>query len=191
MTTQSTAQPTNDTLWQEICDQQESAFTRLESLVTEVCGVVFRHPMVPPGERERLLQDVLVSVWEFAGKQKESPRNLRAFLKWRARGVLTTFRRELQSTRRNSSIQIDFPLPDGSTRQIDEAVMKELSETFRLCREELQGGHREIWEARYERDLDPSQTAEELGIELGAVAVRLHRAKDLLMQCLQKKGVFA
>lgn len=189
MTTQPVTHAAGETLWSEICAQREGAFERLEVLVKEVCSVVFRPSVVPSAERERLLQDVLVSVWEFAGKQNEQPRNLRAFLQWRARGVLSTFRRELQARDRQSPMEVDIPIPGGGTRQLDEVLMREMNASFEACRERLSPIYAAVWGARFERDLDPRATAAELGIDVSAVAVRLHRAKDLLMECLKRSGV--
>lgn len=190
MTPQPAFDTENDGLWEEVCQQHEGAFERMQKLIGEACSIVFRHSMVPHGERDRLLQDVLVSVWEFAGKQNEAPRNLRAFLKWRARGVLSVFRRELGARSREDSIEIDMPLADGSSRPLDHIVVEEMTHTFKQCREQLTPAFAAVWDARYERGLDAPATAKALDIKIGLVAVRLHRAKDALMDCLRSNGVF-
>ncbi|MFT5050604.1 MAG: RNA polymerase sigma-70 factor (ECF subfamily) [Chlamydiales bacterium] len=189
MMTQPGAETDNDDLWIGVCEQREGAFERLQALIREVCSMVFRHSMVPNNERERLLQDVLVSVWEFAGKQNEAPRNLRAFLKWRARGVLSVLRRELQARRREDPVDSEMPIADENALPLDSVVADEMTHSFQLCRNRLTPVLAAVWDARYERHLDPAATAEELGIPAGTVAVRLHRAKDALMECLRGKGV--
>jgi len=187
MTIQPAPEPDDD-LWDAVREQRDGAFERLEALVREVCSVVFSHPMVPNHAREQLLQDVLVSVWEFARKQTDDPKNLRAFLKWRARGVLSVLRRGILARRREDPVDNEMPIADENALPLDELVAEELTHAFQRCRARLKPVLAAAWDARYERGLDTRAIAEELGISPGTVAVRHHRAKDVIMECLRAKG---
>jgi RNA polymerase sigma factor (sigma-70 family) len=71
---------------------------------------------------------------------------------------------------------------------LDALVLAELDQAFRECREQLGPKYRQVWEARFEEDRDPQETADELGIPRAQVAVRLHRARAALEECLRRKG---
>ncbi|MFT5290205.1 MAG: RNA polymerase sigma factor (sigma-70 family) [Planctomycetota bacterium] len=177
-------------LWKDILSQAEGVYDRLEALIDEVCRPTLLRYGAPRSEIDRLLQDTLVSVWTFAGKLDAAWENFRGFLKWRARGVLTTFRREQSDTDQHDPIDFALQLPDGGVQQVDVAVMKEISETYNTCRDRLEPKLGDAWRARYDRNLEPSAIAKLLNITASNVGVRLFRARDQIMDCLVEKGVF-
>ena len=68
------------------------------------------------------------------------------------------------------------------------AVMDEEFDAYRECRETMPGNHRAVLSARHERGLSTGETATEMGVPRGTVAMRLHHATIWLMNCLRTKG---
>jgi RNA polymerase sigma factor (sigma-70 family) len=173
-------------MWEEIVRQEAEAWERLSTLVKIACPPVFRQRGVPQGEIDDLVQDVLVSVWKYASRQNEEPRNLEQFLKWRARGV---FSRYFTQKRRSGALSdLDVPVDPTDDRYApwDDLLVEELRRAIDRCRTELQERYRRVWLLRYEKDMTPQETAEHLQTSVQTVGVHLHRAKNQLWTCLKR-----
>lgn len=173
-------------LWDAMVRQEASVLGALEPVAREVCLREFRHRGVPENEVDDLIHETCLSAWRFAPEHTDFPESFRGFLKWRGIGVLTAYRRK----RKRDEAQ---PLPVDPVRDdfrpLESLVLDELAAALRSCRDELSENLRIVWAARHERELSGRDTAVELGLTDGAVALRLHRAKDHLWKCLQRKGV--
>ena len=181
----------HESLWRDVCRQKDGAYARLEGMVAEVCRPVLRRKGIPGSEMGELLQDVLVSIWQFAGRQRDCPRNLREFLKWRARGVFCKYVRRKIAERRAGDLRLPAEPGGEVVRPWDPLLLVELREAMADCRDRLDEKYRRVWIARIEEDMDTETTAEELGLSRGTVALHLHRAKDLLWECLEHKRVLS
>jgi len=191
MTTSQAAPPSLDGLWGEIRDQAPGGFERLQLVARELCAPLLRGKGVPAGDLDELLQDVCVSVWSFSRKHAEPPRNLREFLKWRARGVFSKYLRELLRKDRLGEVNLPVISEDDGARPWDDLLVEELRAALDGCLAELPEQHRRVWDSRYERDLSPLQTAQHLGVPASTVNVHLHRARHRLMECLRRKKVLS
>jgi len=164
-------------------------------MVTSICAPVFRRRGVPAAEADDLLQDVRVSVWEYAREREQEPRNLSEFLKWRARGVFSKYWREKRRMGLLSDMSMDtaaeLGTESGPRTPPDALLLEELSQALQRCVEALDQRLRIVWCARYERGLDTQEVSSATGIGYATVCVHLHRAKKALIACLERKKVLA
>lgn len=174
-------------LWQALCRRDGAAYEELAALVDRLAAPVFRRSGAAPETVETLVQDVLVSIFEYACRGGPAPGNLAAFLYWRARGVWTDW---LRSERARKAALADLAAHsiDGAPA-LDALVLDELDRALRDCRAALDEKYRRAWEARYEDGRTSEEIADQLGIERAQVAVRLHRARKALEECLRRRGL--
>ena len=173
--------------WGALREQRPAAYDQLEALVRQHCESTFRRLGASAQAVPDLLQDVLVSVWEFAQQHPEPPQSLSGFLYWRARGAWVGALRRRGGPRTDLEVATTLSGEDGDP--IDELVTQELVQALRECRDELRPAQAEVWEARYEGGLDTQQAAAMLQQTREQVALLLHRARRALEACLKRKRV--
>lgn len=184
-------------LWPRICAGDDAALEELRSLIQEECPRLLLTHGAPRDALPELLGDVLSSVWEFARNSLDSasghraPKQIRLFLKWRARGVLTEHRRRGQELSSRAQVDQELPAPVRDTVPIHRALTEEVFDAYEACLEAMPENHRQIWKARQVRGLSTTEVAAELGITKGAVAMRLFHATSWLMNCLRSKGAIS
>jgi len=190
--------PETEELWNGLLAGKEEAFAKVERMVGEVCPRALRRHGAPPALIPQLLSEILSSVGMYVqasrdggGGARRQPQRIREFLKYRARGVLTEHERA--GRRRSSSdlLDVDPPDPAGDMETADRLIAEETSEAYEDCLAKLPRSYAVVWTARRVRELTTEQTAAELGITKGAVALRLHRAARQLRECLRHKGVIS
>jgi RNA polymerase sigma factor (sigma-70 family) len=175
--------------WRALRRQDGMAYDELAALVSTVAAPVFRRSGASRETVDQLVQDVLVSIYEYSSTEPAPapPKNLRGFVYWRARGVWTEWlrREHLREIPLSETPSISI---DGEPA-VDPLTVDELGEALEGCRDGLGEKYRYVLEARYEQGRDSQEIADELGIERAQVAVRLHRARKSLQECLKKRGV--
>jgi len=144
---------------------------------------------VPASEQKELLDETLVSVWEYARRQSDRPRNFQGFLKWRARAVSRKYVRRKLAQRVVVNLAATLEPADADAHPGDLLSLSDLKRTLKACLEELDEKYRRIWVDRYESGMSVHETAEAQGIPKTTVAVRLHRARQKLQECLRRKGL--
>lgn len=160
----------------------------LETRITRVCRSVVCRWETSPERVEVVLQDVLVSVWEFAREHEEAPRSLDQFLYWRARGALRNLWRRFPKREENNDLAHSL-MSGESDEPLSALYVKELTDALEECRAALDLKYQKVWEARYEMGMDAGESAQHLGSDKGRIAVLLYRARRLLEACLEQKGM--
>lgn len=132
--------------------------------------------------------DVLQEVARVAAKKFEEYDRERPFAGW----VLGIARFELLRFQRDSArsrVVFSGPLLEelaGDFETADE-MADDRREALRACLKSLEGRRRIVLEMRYQRDLQPNEIADRLGVSINAVSVLLHRVRKALGQCIERK----
>ena len=122
---------------------------------------------------------------------------------WLLRIVVNAALMKRRSSKRRQTISLDDHLPtfapDGHRLNVHpggafadgeaECINEELRQSVRACMDLLPDSHRTVLLLRDVEDLSTAETAEVLGIEPGAVKVRLHRARMALRQMLEESYI--
>lgn len=174
-------------LWAALRRRDPDAYRALEARIRAVCGPALRARGAGPQEVADLLQEVLVGIWRFAEHRDEEPRNLDAFLHWRARGVWSNWRRHRAARPSGAALEEIQESPESAEPQ-DTLVLQELDLALERCRRRLQGKYADVWTARYDLGLDTDASARKLATTKARVAVLLHRARRLLEDCMRSEG---
>lgn len=189
----STASP-EAALWIRAASGDPTARDELARLALEVARPVLRYYGAPFGDIDDLAQATALSTLQYLERRPEPPADIRVFLKWRARGVLSGARKA--SRRRPLEYQSELSQPltasfeDGPLGQL---VGKDAQGHARDCLDRLRaspGGDKyaELIAMRYERHLDNQAIASERGLNPSTVGVRLKRGLDRLRECMRGKG---
>jgi RNA polymerase sigma factor (sigma-70 family) len=177
---------TDEKLWPAAAQGDAAALARLLQLAQEVVRSELLARGARPADLEDLVQTVLASVLAQV-RSKTAVRELRAFLKYRAWGVLSDHRKR----RRTRSVEEPAPTMDHSETQGDpqvQALRGELGQALADCVKRLNQKEREVVELRHAGGLSTKEIAARLGLEQATVYVRWHRALHSLEQCLAAKG---
>ena len=178
--------------WAQAQAGDEDARSAVARLTIEVSRLELAARGAPRDEIDALAQQAAVSVLAFLQRGGEVTRNLRAFLKCRARGVLSDFRKRSRS--RHEAVPIDEDFDPRSSIETPEARARrvELGEAVTDCQERLRNYKPELAEAiklRYDDDLSNTEIAELVGASPNAINIRVFRALQNLRECLNGKGV--
>ncbi len=176
----------NADLWRSACLGDQDAADRVVQIAQEVLASELRARGVRGQELDGLLQTSLETVLTLL-RERTEVRDLRAFLKYRAWGVLSDHRKQARRRReRPIDEAMDSPAhgPDVEHR----AVRAELAGALHECVGGLQPDVRRVVEMRYADEHTCDEIAAVLGIERPTVYVRWFRGMRALRTCLEKKG---
>jgi RNA polymerase sigma factor (sigma-70 family) len=177
------------TRWHAARAGDAPARERIAGLAREVAERELRARRVPQRDLEDLAQEAVRSTLAYLAGAGEAPREIRAFLKWRALGVLSDHRRRQRA--RAMEVQHDDP-PEPAVEgpaPLAAALREQVRAALLDCRARLSADAREVLQLRYEGHLDAGAIALELGVTRNAVHVRTFRALAALRECLQRKGI--
>jgi RNA polymerase sigma-70 factor (ECF subfamily) len=135
-----------------------------------------------------LAQEVVRSTLAFLSKGQESPRDLRAFLKFRAWGVLSDHRKRMRAA---PALADPEHVPEMMARDSgpdQRAHRSQLERALAECKSRLSDEQREAIELRYASRLDSDAIATRLAVHRNTVNVRVFRALEKLRECLARKG---
>src|SRR5216683_368510 len=137
-------------------------------------------------------QDAMVNAYRHLGKFRGEAK----FSTWLATIAMNEGRQKLRKLKRAKEDSLDEPV-QGEEQEITPAPLtdwreiplealerKELREALRTAVAELPGIYRQIFTLRDLEELNIEETAQALGINPGAVKVRLHRARMMLQKRL-------
>ena len=135
-------------------------------------------------ETEDLLQKVAVIAFQ---KQEEYD-PARPFYAWAAgiaRFELLRWRRDKARNKHIFTAETIEKIEHVSSQIHDE--LDDRRSALRFCIDKLDPKGRRFVEMHYVRSLAPSQIAQELGSKPGAIRVALHRVRELLHKCIDKR----
>jgi RNA polymerase sigma-70 factor (ECF subfamily) len=134
---------------------------------------------------EEVLQDVMLAVWENAG-------GFRGDSKVRTWLLVIARNRALNAQRRKMpdivSIDDVYEPASGDTEPLERLARKTERALLRAALDKLPSVHREILVLVFYHQLSGAEVAEVLGINIGTVKSRLHRAKEALRRVMQMMG---
>ena len=134
---------------------------------------------VPPADAAALLSDIFLVVWRRLGAAPAEPRTV-AWLYTIARHCLANQRRaERRQGRLRSRLSI-LPSTSAAEDDVDNGLETALSR--------LEEEDQELLRLLYWEELSHGEVAVVLGISANAVAIRSHRARDLLRRILDRKA---
>ncbi len=132
---------------------------------------------------EEVLQDVMMAVWNnAAGFRGDS--KVRTWLLTIARN------RAINAGRRYSPhlVELDETFFSSDASPVESAEVKSQQEALRAAIKSLPPFHQEILILVFYHQLSGQEVAEVLGVTVGTVKSRLHRAKEMLRRVLQASG---
>lgn len=184
-----TAEGAERTLWERSQQADERARSELAALAEGLARSELARRRAPPEELADLVQEAVRSTLAYVGRGAPEPKDLSAFLKYRAWGVLSDHRKR----QRARPMQIDSdaapePLDPGRGPQAASAQRQTLA-ALADCRSRLPAEQRETVELRYLQGLDGAEIAARLGVHRNTIHVRVHRALIALRDCLERKGL--
>lgn len=134
---------------------------------------------------EEVLQDVMLAAWKSAAKFRGDSK-VRTWL-------LVIARNRAINTQRKYSpnmvpLEEDLNAHSADTGPLEKVVRKSEHEVLREAIDSLPSAHREILMLVFFQQLTGPEVAEVLGITVGTVKSRLHRAKETLRRIMQMMG---
>ena len=132
---------------------------------------------------EEVLQDVMLAVWENAAHFRGDSK-VRTWL-------LSIARNKAINTQRRGTpalVQMDEEFYATDTTPLEKVERKTQQQTMQAALEQLPPFHREILVLIFYHQLSGAEVAEVLGINVGTVKSRLHRAKEMLRRVLLSMG---
>jgi RNA polymerase sigma-70 factor (ECF subfamily) len=175
-------------LWARARDGDAEARERLAELTRELADSELRRRGVARAELEDLTQEVLRSTFAYLARQAEDPKDLRAFLKFRAWGVLSDHRKR---KRTHVPIADTESVPDVASEEIGPeggARLRQMLAALSDCTARLNQEQRIVVELRYATRLETEDIAARLTVHRNTVNVRVFRALEKLRECMGRKG---
>lgn len=144
----------------------------------------------PPADAADLAQEAVRTLLAYVARGEDAPRDLGAFLKYRAWGVLSDYRKRQRSKSVHTPLQA-LPLEpaDRARGPREHAERRQLLDALADCRSRLSAEQRATLELRYELGLEGDAAAQHLGVHRNTIHVRVHRALLALRECLERKGL--
>lgn len=176
-------------LWRRVHESDLGARGELASLAARIGRSELERRGAARGDLEDLTQEIVRSTLAYVERGGPAPKDLAAFLKYRAWGVLSDHRKRLRARPMEHE---DFSLRDPAASGDGPAARAERRQTLAAladCRSRLAAEQRTTIELRYVEGLEGAEIAERLGVHRNTVHVRVHRALIALRECLERKGV--
>lgn len=162
---------------------------QLASLASKIALGELSRRRAPPAELEDLAQEAVRSTLAFVGRGAPAPRDLEAFLKYRAWGVLSDYRKRLRAQPVLTTREPSLEPRDPARGPRETSQRRQLIDALADCRAALTPEQRETIELRYLAGLEGEAIAARLGVHRNTVHVRVHRALIALRECLERKGL--
>lgn len=86
---------------------------------------------------------------------------------------------------------VEFQIPSGQPNPEEALIRMERDEALKAIVDQLKEPYRQIVMLRYYEDLSYEEIANQLGIPMGTVKIRLMRAKELLAATVRERGGIA
>lgn len=172
--------------WEALVRGELRARERLATFAHAVALVELARRGAALAAREDLAQEVVRSTLAFAARGGPAPKDLATFLKFRSWGVLSDHRKRQRRAPPMQSSTTELPGRDRSPERV--AELGQLRGALADCVARLSKEQRSVVELRYQRQLETTQIAAELGLHRNTLHVRVFRALAALRECLARKG---
>lgn len=173
--------------------ERAAAPGREREQLAELAATIARSELIrrraSPADLDDLAQEAVRSTLAYVGRGAPAPRDLEAFLKYRAWGVLSDHRKRLRAQPVQTSREPSFEPLDPARGPRETSQRRQLIDALADCRAALSTEQRETIELRYLSELEGEAIAARLGVHRNTVHVRVHRALIALRECLERKGV--
>jgi len=175
-------------LWRRARSGDGSARERLGALAHEIASRELAFRGAPTRERSDLAQEAVRSTLAFLSAAAEAPKDLRAFLKFRAWGILSDHRKKMRANL--AQLESDDGLEVASGEPAPQRTLEraQLGDALDDCRSRLADEQRTVLAMRYEQRLETEAIASELGVQRNTINVRVFRALASLRECMARKG---
>ncbi len=177
--------------WERARAGDSAARERIALLARECAAAEYARRNVESSLREDLAQECVRSTLAYLARDGTPPRELRAFLKYRAWGVLSDQRRRMRTALPSSVLENAPEAAAGELGPESRASRRQLVAALLDCRARLVDEQRETLALRYDARLEGDAIAERLGVHRNTVHVRVFRALAQLRECLARKGFAA
>lgn len=175
-------------LWIRARENDGEARERLAQLTREAAQWELRRRGVGQGELDDLVQEVVRSTFAYLARSPGNPRDLRAFLKFRAWGVLSDERKRKRTLVSIADLDDVPDVPSGDVGPELRVRRKQLAAALAECTARLNPEQRAVVELRYRGRLETDAIAERLDVHRNTVNVRIFRALEKLRECMARKG---
>ena len=175
-------------LWRRAKGGEERAREQVASLAEEIATREMSFCRVPLNDRPDLVQESVRSTLAFLAGANEAPRDLRAFLKFRAWGILSDHMRKRRATPAQVEPEEGLELESGDPGPEHDAKSAQLRDALFDCRKKLVEEQRVVLALRYESHIETEVIASELGVHRNTINVRVFRALQNLRECMGRKG---
>ncbi|NUP95042.1 MAG: sigma-70 family RNA polymerase sigma factor [Planctomycetaceae bacterium] len=172
--------------WSALVRGDPGARERLAKQAHAVASAELARRGAPLAAREDLVQEVVRSTLAYAARGGPAPKDLATFLKFRSWGVLSDHRKRLRRAPPMLSPTTELPDNDRGPERV--AELGQLRRALAECVERLSPEQRSAVVLRYQRQLDSTTIAAELGLHRNTLHVRVFRALAALRECLARKG---
>lgn len=175
-------------LWERARGGDPAAAEELSQRALTAARAALRRRGAGSGDLEDLAQEAVRSTLAFLERGGEAPRDLSAFLKFRAWGVLSDYRKKMRTTPVESAAP---PLADPAGREPSpesQVHRSQLREALADCMGRLKPELRAVVDLRYTSRLEGVEIARRLDLHRNTVNVRVFRALVALRECLARKG---
>ena len=175
-------------LWVRARAGDALAREELGGLAREVAERELRARGARAAELADLVQEAVRSTFAFLAEAREEPRELRAFLKFRAWGVLSDCRKMRRHSTLADPAALDEIASPGGPALGSALAGAELSAALEDCLERLAPEQRAAVEERYERGEPQPAPPGPRALARSTLHVRVFRALEKLRDCLGRKG---
>ncbi|MFH0944014.1 MAG: sigma-70 family RNA polymerase sigma factor [Planctomycetota bacterium] len=174
--------------WREARQGDRKAREYLARRAAAVAAAVLRSRQDLAHVRDDLAQEAGLSMLDYLDRHEQPPGELTHFLRWRARGVISAYRK---GNRRPAPEPLLQEPPDGEPRDCPSRRLSsgELHRVVAECRSSLKTRYQEILALRYDEQLSISEIAVRMAAQQNTVTVWMSRARKALADALRSRGV--
>ena len=175
-------------LWERGRCGDAPSIEELMRLAAEEAHELLRRKGVPEAERDDLVAEIQLDTLRSLRDARKEPRNVRAFLYFRARAALTRhWRLRGRVARAEGGAWLD-ETPTGARDQAEGLHERAMIASYERCVRELPEPQQRIYRMLVEERLCQRQIADRLAKSEGWVHRRLSEARERVSLCLRREG---
>jgi RNA polymerase sigma factor (sigma-70 family) len=178
----------DESLWANARSGDAVARERIAGLAREIAARELRARRARPADVDDLVQEAVRSTLAFLEARGEAPKELRAFLKFRAWGVLSDHRKRRRRHPMETRTHEDLDRPAQGPSPAATASALQVKDALDDCRTRLSPEQRAVLSLRYDEHLETDAIVARTGANRSTVHVRVFRALQSLRECLGRKG---